>query len=494
MKKNLLLSVLVGIASMTYAAEPAIITATPVGTLYSEVYGTSANTYLIAQGGLGSFADNDGYRTKIVINGKDIYIHNIIREYAGIDSWVKGTIGDDGVAEFVFPQPVAKNAKGEMLYAAMMKPVGSTGNISLVADTENPCLRMSWDGTKLTQLITPTDTPRFDGMIGLANENGIFQSYGERNVTYTIWKDSPAVPGNGLETTPYTASYSNEWNESFTTRVELGIDGETAWLKGIASVLPQAWIKGNVNADGSITFASEQYLGIYSDYFIFFYGAEDKSTPAGKVYEWLDNVTITKNGEEWQAGSEMIINLGKSHPWFGAGIANLKLTPIASLDPVPAAPEWGEPEWDENDGMGVGDFMIPSVDINGQALETDKLYYRLFYNGELAPGDELRQFGKDYDDIMYIGDGWHFALFLEPLNSIGVQSVYKDGGKEYTSEVITYTFENGGVGNITVSNAEAVSTEYYNLTGTRLNEPEGLCIRRTTYADGKVKAEKIIVK
>jgi len=138
--------------------------------------------------------------------------------------------------------------------------------------------------------------------------------------------------------------------------------------------------------------------------------------------------------------------------------------------------------------------MIPSVDINGQALETDKLYYKLFFNGELAPGDELRQFGKDYDDIMYIGDGWHFALFLEPLNSIGVQSVYKDGGKEYTSEIITYTFENGGVGNITVSNAEAVSTEYYNLTGARLNEPEGLCIRRTTYADGKVKAEKVIVR
>ena len=94
---------------------------------------------------------------------------------------------------------------------------------------------------------------------------------------------------------------------------------------------------------------------------------------------------------------------------------------------------------------------------------------------------------------MYIGDNVYFILFLEPLQTIGVQSVYKDGGKEYTSEIITYTFENGGVGSI-VSNAEAVSTEYYNLTGARLNEPEGLCIRRTTYADGKVKAEKIIVK
>ena len=307
----------------------------------------------------------------------------------------------------------------------MMKPVGTTGNISLVADTENPRLRMSWDGTKLTQLITPTATPRFDGMIGLANENGAFQSYGERDVTYTIWKETPSVPAEGLTATPYTATYNNEWNESFTTRVELGTDGETAWLKGLSSYLPEAWVKGKVNTDGSITFASEQYLGIYNDYFIFFYGAEDKSTPAGKVYGWLDNATLTKTDNGWQAGSEMMMNLGKDHPWFGYGIANLKLTPIASLDPVPAAPEWGEPEWDENDGMGVGDFMIPSVDINGQALETDKLYYKLFFNGELAPGDELRQFGKDYDDIMYIGDGWYFALFLEPLNSIGVQSVYK---------------------------------------------------------------------
>ena len=352
---------------------------------------------------------------------------------------------------------------------------------------------MNWDGTKLTQLITPTGTPRFDGMIGLANENGAFQSYGERDVTYTIWKETPSVPAEGIATTPYTATYNNEWNESFTTRVELGIDGETAWLKGLSSYLPEAWIKGKVNADGSVTFASEQYLGIYNDYFIFFYGAEDKSTPAGKVYGWLENATLTKTDNGWQAGSEMMINLGKDHPWFGYGIANLKLAEIASADPIPAAPEWFAPEWSDDEGMGIGDFLLPVVDINGQALNTDNLFYRIFFNGTLAPGDELRQYGKDYDDVMYIGDNVYFILFLEPLQTIGVQSVYKDGGKEYTSEIITYTFENGGVGSI-VSNAEAVSTEYYNLTGARLNEPEGLCIRRTTYADGKVKAEKIIVK
>ncbi len=495
MKKNLLLSVLTCIASVAYAAEPAIITSTPDGTLHSEVYGTSAATYLISQGGFGSFSDNDGYRTKIVINGNDIYIHNIIREYAGIDSWVKGSIGTDGIVEFAFPQPVAKNAKGETLYASMMKATANGTVTTLVPDPDNSKLRLTWDGTKLTQIIPATGTPsKFDGMIGLTSENGTFQSYGEVNVTYTIWDKTAETPADGISTTAYTAAYNNEWNESFTTRVELGIDGRTAWIKGLSTLLPQAWIKGSLNDDGSITFDSEQYLGIYSEYFIFFYGAENQSTPTAKKYAWRDNVTLTKTDNAWKADSEMMINIGKGHPWFGNGIANLTLTEIAALDPIPAAPEWGEPEWSDIEGMGIGDFMIPSVDINGQALDTDKLYYRLFFNGELAPGDELRQFGKDYDDIMYIGDNWHFALFFEPLKTIGIQSVYKYDGNEYTSQVITYNFENGGAGDITVTNPEAIATEYYNLTGARLSQPEGLCIRRTTYADGKVKAEKVIIR
>lgn len=495
MKKFLLFSAILGFATAANAVETDIIKTTPEGTLYPEVYGTSASTYLITQGGFGSFSDNDGYCTSIVINGSDVYVHNIIRECSELNSWVKGSIVSDGIVEFDFPQPVATKLNGETLYISMMKASVNGLTTTLIPNTENPKLRMSWDGTKLTQIIPESDTPsRFDGMIGLVTEDGKFQSYGERDVTYTIWSEKTSAPSESLSTTAYTASYNNEWNETFSRRVELGIDGSTAWLKGLSELLPQAWIKGSVNPDGSITFASEQYLGIYENYFIFFYGAEDKSTSTAKKYDWLDNVTITKNGNEWQASSEMIINIGKGHPWFGNGIANLKLTEIAALDPIPAAPEWGEPEWDEGDGMGVGDFMIPSVDINGQALDVTKLYYRLFFNGELAPGDELRLFGTEYDDIMYIGDNWHFSLFFEPLKSIGVQSVYKDGDKEYTSDIITYTFAGSGIDGIVSEQSEAAFVEYYNLAGMRMSEPQGLCIRRTVYADGKVKAEKLYVK
>lgn len=495
MKKTLLLSALLGFAAVSYAAESTIITATPEGTLHSEVYGSSANTYLIVQGGFGSFTDNDGYCTQIVVNGNDIYVHNIIREYTGISSWIKGTIGTDGIVEFALPQPVAKDPKGSLLYASMLKESTNGTTTTLVPDPENPNLRMSWDGKTLTQILPQSATPsRFNGLIGLTAENGTFMSYGERDVKFTIFNETPAAPAADITTTSYTASYNNEWNEPYTTRVELGIDGETAWLKGLASYIPDAWIKGSVNTDGSITFASAQYLGIYNNYFIYFYAAEDDATTSSIKYNWLDNFTLTKTDNGWQADKYGMVNLGKGHPWFGYGIENLKLSEISNLDPTPQNPEWGEPEWDHNDNMGVGDFFISEVDANGQALDVNNLYYRLFYDGEPAPGDELRKYGTDYDDIMYIGEGWHFALFFEPLKTMGVQAVYKVGDKEYSSEVVTYTFDNGGIGDITAGNAEVISTEYYNLTGARLSEPSGLCIRRSTYADGKVKAEKVIIR
>ena len=71
MKKifNLLLIMMCAVCAH---AQNAIISATPEGTLYPTVYGGSAKTYLVSQGGFGSFSDNYGYRSSIVIDGDDV--------------------------------------------------------------------------------------------------------------------------------------------------------------------------------------------------------------------------------------------------------------------------------------------------------------------------------------------------------------------------------------------------------------------------------------
>lgn len=47
--------------------------------------------------------------------------------------------------------------------------------------------------------------------------------------------------------------------------VSIGFDGDDAYLQGLFYFAPEAWIKGKHNADGSITFANNQYLGKMGD-------------------------------------------------------------------------------------------------------------------------------------------------------------------------------------------------------------------------------------
>lgn len=101
MRKTLLtMSMLAMTLSMSAAAPEGLITTQPEGELYGEVY-TSAREFLVYNNMPGR-TDNTGYNTRVVINGNEIYLHNIIRDYEGLDSWIKGTI-TDSVAEFPLP-------------------------------------------------------------------------------------------------------------------------------------------------------------------------------------------------------------------------------------------------------------------------------------------------------------------------------------------------------------------------------------------------------
>ncbi len=56
--KKILSYLLTLVAVLSAQAQTGIISSTPAGTLYPTVYGGSEKTYLLSQGGFGSFADN----------------------------------------------------------------------------------------------------------------------------------------------------------------------------------------------------------------------------------------------------------------------------------------------------------------------------------------------------------------------------------------------------------------------------------------------------
>ncbi|MDE6553221.1 MAG: hypothetical protein K2K98_09740 [Muribaculaceae bacterium] len=499
--RKILLVVFAWFACICAQAQTEIITATPEGTLYPTVLGSSQKTYLTTQGGFGAFSDNSGYRSSIVIDGDDMYIHNIIREYPGIDSWVKGHFVSADVVEFEFPQPVAVDPKsGNVLYAAMLKAVQTNSGIDLVADTEAPVLRLksNEERSKFSQIMPETDNSTlsvYSGMIGLVDAKGSFKSYAEQNVSYTIWNELPLTPSPNLETQSYTASYLDSWNDSLKRFVKVGVDGEELWICGLCDALPDAWIKGSIQADGSVIFNTDQYLGVANDYLYFMCCAQKN----GRDFSMTETMTMKAVEGGYEADGPILFNLGCSRVFLGIAVNELKLTVVATSDPIPVNPEFGDPEWSDSEGMGIADVLILPEDVNGQALDPENLYYRVFFDGELValeydeagnPITELK-YGKESDLILFAYD-WHFILFLEPLKSIGVQSVYKVDGNEYCSEVVTFDFPQSSVSAPSVDSKQPVGVSYYSIDGAPLSAPAGICISKTTYSDGSVSVAKIM--
>ena len=502
--KKILLLISVWLVAMCAHASTEIISSTPSGTLYPVVYGSSERTYLGAQGGFGSFSDNSGYCSSIVIDGDDMYVHNVIREYPGMDSWIKGHFVSSDVVEFELPQPVAVDPNtGEVLYAAMMKGVMNDSEISLVPDTEAPCLRLSCNEARDTfsQIVPPATDDilgAYAGMIGLVDGKGTFRSYAEQDVSYLVWDKLPEVPAASLETESYTAVYSDNWNDSFKRLVRIGIDGDVAWICGLCEALPEAWIKGNVLDDGTILLDSKQYLGVANDYLYFMCGVRNSVTGASSI---VSSVALKPVDGGYEASGPMVFNLGFDRIFLGIAVNDLKLSLTVASEPIPVNPEFGDPEWDDNDGMGVADVLILPENNDGEALDPDNLYYRVFFDGELValeydeegnPVTELK-YGQEYDLVIFAYD-WHFIIFLEPLESIGVQSVYKVDGKEYCSDIVTYEFRSSAVSDISDELKDVVSESYYGMDGTPLADPVGMCIRKTVYSDGSSSVSKIMKK
>ena len=150
---------------------------------------------------------------------------------------------------------------------------------------------------------------------------------------------------------------------------------------------------------------------------------------------------------------------------------------------------WGE------DGMGYGlvGFNIPAQDVNGTLLDTENLYFNVFYDDEKVTfyADEYPYIDGDMTDIPYdFSDGYEFFvsgarhtiyIYSTGFDDIGVQTVYRDGDTELRSNIVYYY---NGIDGISRVGAEALPETWYDLQGRRASK-NGSGLRIVRKADGK---------
>lgn len=363
----------------------------------------------------------------------------------------------------------------------------------------------SADPTMILGVCIHTIDPTVEG-----NDVWLWKGFGDRDVTMVAANGVPVTIPEGLEVANWVIN--DGYKDSF---VQVGIDGDDFYVNGVDSSLPESWIKGKI-ADGKVTFPSGQYLGADMEiyYYSYFCGADfsDEIDDEGnviRVASLAESSIFSYDAENGSLTLERgyVINstADKLFPLYFYDDVHIGLQ-HRNPETAPAAPyglEYYEDDW----GKSVW-FMLPNVDVDGNILMVDRLYYEIYVNDVLQ---SFEIFDEDWNAeqttrIPYMYDDWmdfwvassdprDHTVYLyndEFVNSVGIRSVYLNENDEYIYSEMAYWGETNSIGEIT-NDEIPVSVKWYDLQGRSLNERgSGVSIKVATYSNGTVVRSKVI--
>ena len=174
---------------------------------------------------------------------------------------------------------------------------------------------------------------------------------------------------------------------------------------------------------------------------------------------------------------------------------------------TPANPEWvAYMAYNKQSQWGYACFDLYSQDKEGNYINPDNLYYRVYLDDDSEPyewtltaadGSTYNTTDVPYayidDDFIGGGSTYHvFYYYMGGFENMGLQAVYDSDGEERTSDIVWSTTL--GVKDVK-ANAAKGNTTYWNLAGSRVAAPgQGIYIMRTQNADGTVSTKKVMHK
>lgn len=181
------------------------------------------------------------------------------------------------------------------MLVAMLMAVASfaqVGSVKLNSEAARQMLNAKPDATKLSAEQKQAVVKMRDGKAVTAHMKSVKPMMGKvmkhnftaLNSAMTTRAEGDVVtPPAGLEVRAHTARVTSMGTMAgdydygnYPYTINIGIDGEDAYMQGLFYFMPEAWIKGKVNADGSLTFANNQYLGKVEQFDVYVTACSDQ--------------------------------------------------------------------------------------------------------------------------------------------------------------------------------------------------------------------------
>lgn len=489
------------------------ITSMPDGVLHDNLFRSGVGMY--CYGGSEQVMEIDGEVGRIVVNGDKIYVYDPLIS-GHTYTWMEGKLSDDGKVIIPTPQLVmGSEAEGwrEFLMNCIYDKETATG----VPDMENTDIVYSYvDGVlKLEEGIpslfewgVPTDPWTWEP-IG-DTPQWIWSGYADTECLIEPFDYSMQQPPANIVLEDYQL-YSIQGGVTICRDVKLGISGNEVWVNGLEDNYPEAFVKGTLD-NGELVFDS-QFICLDEKVHLFqfllpavaeFEGDGDEASS----YSISDKVTMTYNAEDGSFSAPrnqvLFVNGGVKSIYalsiFEAPALRKKFTGQLEAPADPLILQW-QPFNDS--GYAALVIGLPQVDINGNYIPTEDLFYVL-YDGEeeieLSP--ELFPNVEDYIvEIPY--DWWCYDIvpngptrtvyFYFDVENPGVRLSYDSESGKILSSNTVYAIQT----NIESSAAEkkVVREELYDLNGRPANNlTKGIVIKKVTYDDGTMHVKKQLTR
>ena len=399
----------------------------------------------------------------------DIYIQGV---YAGMpDGWVKGTLNTETNIVTFEPQLIGMEEDYTKHYF-----VGTTSG------RDATTLQFSYKTTQKGETLLELVKPNFYSIS--PSKTGATTAYYGYNLAFHDMLATETVPDE-LVTADYALNYDavkvSGDQRTYTAQshnIKFGVLNNKAYLKGLSSDAPDAWIIGDVEGS-KITFETPQALTSDGEIILLSW-----DITAGTSGAFLPNIELNWNADTKVltsvADNEVMVNsvlVNRSYTY--ERMAHLSATEIADKAATPAKPEFENLHFTPA-GNFIG-FTIKTVDIEGEGLLTDKLYYKFYSKGETGEPQEVTfttdlytKLTNDMTEIPYgfVDDegGYDFGSDYVYLNmdiaawkEIGLQAIYKGGNATNTSEIAWYSVVYPSIATL----PESAETTTHAFTGTQ---------------------------
>ena len=449
----------------------------------------------------------DGIATEMVFSddGKKAYFKNII-SHAATDTWVEGDVSD-GKITVPLGQLVYWFDGG---YGLQLALVEVKGNITTYTSKSKGSVTFTMKGNDLYlegTSASPDETIYTGlGLTYTGSYDGEWSYYLDYETVLT-YKDVAMVDvPSDLKTKTYSMEYEKSGH-----LVNVCFRDNDVYVQGISeNNIPNAWWKGTVSNDGKLVFPL-QFAQVYSTYLLYFCGADfqGETTADGSTtwnYLWTDgSATFDFNREAGTFSSRqaVFVNNADDHIERGEAFRAPLFRPYTEKAGTPSDPSiYAYIDYFDLAGFSILMPSVPLLDTEGNFMDPGKVSWRIFVDDDepfTLYKDEYKYLTEEIDEIPYLftpeqqvqfsrsyiyEKAYGIYIFQTGFNRIGVQSIYRGGGEEHSSNIVYYYFNGDAVDKV-IADKPAGDVQHFDLSGRRVSDSHrGLTITRLP--DGRV--------